>query len=475
MKRIAVLSMAVVLTASSVAGAEKWWDFYKRGTGAIARSDWPTVADQMSKSIALKSGEELAARVSRNEAVVYVPHFWLGVARFNMGDVEGAIREWDISQGQGVIQKTQYYPDLRSYLARSQAQKAKGVAALSADARKAAEVALNRAIGSQVQAISGGGDRSESYRMASRRLQEAWDQFNKAGNDSKAYARAAETAGKSRELFEAAAAEAASRKVAKAAPRGRVTPPPSQTTVVVPPPPQSAVVVPPPPEQEATPPKIVMPDVVAVVEEKAPPENPDLDPDLNRVRSLLAEFQQKLDRAAGSGANHAGLDQFLRSQETKVKQWRAVLAQDPSRKKTAEIEKVLAGLDRELSQRLTRIAAAAPTLASTSGRYVPSATIRAELKKAYIAYASGKLEESEKMLTKIVGKDPRADEAYLLRGAVRFTRLTLSGRKDPPMEEASADFRAALERDRTLTLDPVYFSPKLIAFFGQVRQAATHR
>lgn len=471
MKRIAVLSMAVVLTASAVLGAEKWWDFYKRGTGAIARSDWPTVADQMSKSIALKSGEELAARVSRNEAVVYVPHFWLGIARFNMGDVEGAIREWDISQGQGVIQKTQYYPDLRSYLARSQAQKAKGVAALSADARKAAEAALNRAIGSQVQAISGGGDRSESYRMGSRRLQEAWDQFNKAGNDSKAYARAAETAGKSRELFEAAAAEAASRKVAKAAPRDRVTPPPSPTTVVVPPPPQSAVIVPPPPEQEATPPKTVMPEVVAVVEEKAPPENPDLE----KVRSLLAEFQQKLDRAAGSGANHAGLNQFLRSQETKVKQWMTLLAQDPSRKKTAEIEKVLVSMDRELSQRLTRIAAAAPTPASTSSRYVPSATIRAELKKAYIAYARGRLEESEKMLTKIIEKDPRAEEAYLLRGAVRFTRLTLSGRKDPPMEEASADFRAALERDGTLILDPVYFSPKLIAFFGQVRQAATHR
>lgn len=459
MKRFAALSIAVLLIASTLMAADKWWDYYKRGTTAIARSDWPAVADQMSKSIALKGEEELSAK-ARNEILVYVPHFWLGIARFNLGDVEAAIREWDISQGQGVVQKTQYYPDLRNYLARAQAQKAKGVAALSADARKAAEAALNKAIGSQVEAISGGGDRSETYRMANRRLLEAWDQFNKAGNDSKAYARAAETAGKSRELFEAAAGEAASRKVAKAPPRARPLPqaPPPQTPIVV---------VTPPPAPVAAP-KTVVSDVV---EGPRPPENPDLE----KVRLLLAEFKQKLDDAARGGSADAGLSRFLRSQDAKVKQWMAAIAEGPPQKKTGEIEKALAGLDRELSQRLARIASGTGTPANASKHYVPSPAIRAELKKAYIAYASGKLEESEAMLTKIVGKDPRADEAYLLRGVVRYTRLTLSGRKDSRMEEASADFRAALERDGTLSLDPVYFSPKLIAFFGQVRQAATER
>jgi len=458
MKRFAALSFAVLLITSNVMAADKWWDYYKRGTAAIARSDWSTVADQMSKSIALKGEEDLAAK-ARNEILVYVPHFWLGIARFNLGDVEAAIREWDISQAQGVVQKTQYYPDLRSYLVRAQAQKAKGVAALSADARKAAEAALNKAIGSQVEAISGGGDRSETYRMANRRLQEAWDQFNKAGNDSKAYLRAAETAGKSRELFEVAVGEAASRKAAKAPPRARQMP---QA-----PPPQTAVVVTPPPAQVAAAP----PKTPIVVEDPEPPENPDLE----KVRSLLAGFKQKLDDAASSGSADAGLSQFLRSQDPKVKQWMATLAEGPPQKKTDEIEKALASLDRELSQRLARIASVTGTPANASKRYEPSSAIRAELKKAYIVYASGKLEESEAMLTKIVGKDPRADEAYLLRGVVRYTRLTLSGRKDSRMDEASADFRAALERDGSLTLDPVYFSPKLIAFFGQVRQAASER
>ena len=460
MKRCAALCVAVLLIASNVMAADKWWDYYKRGTAAMARSDWSTVADQMSKSITLKGEEVLAAKAARNEILVYVPHYWLGIARFNLGDVEAAIREWDISQDQGVVQKTQYYPDLRGYLARAQAQKAKGVAARSVDARKAAEAALNKAIGSQVQAISGGGDRSETYRLANRRLQEAWDQFNKAGNDSKAYARAAETATKAQEFFEAAAGEAASRKLAKSPPRARQQP---QAPL-----PQTAVVVTPPPVQVAAPPKTVVPDVV-----EAPrlPENPDLD----RVRSLLARFEQKLDDTASGGSADADLSQFLRSQDARVKQWMAALAEDPSQKKAAEIEKALASLDRELSQRLTRIASVTVTSADASKRYIPSATIRADLKKAYIAYASGKLEESEAMLTRIVKKAPRADEAYLLRGVVRFTRLTLSGRKDPPMDGAYADFRAALERNGTLTLDPVYFSPKVIAFFGQVRQAASDR
>lgn len=453
MKRFAPLSMAILLIASNVTAADKWWDYYKRGTEAVSRSEWSTVADQMSKSIALKSEEELAAK-ARRETLIYVPHYWLGTARFNLGDFDGAIREWDISQNQRVVQKTQYYPDLRSYLARAQAQKAKGVAALSADDRKAAESALNEAISSQVAAISGGGDRSETYRLANRRLQEAWAQFNKAGNDPKAYAHAAETAGKSRELFAAAAAEAAKQKVAKTTPR-----------VVVPPQasPQPGRVVPPPAAPQETIPK---PAIAELPEDPAPPRNPDLD----KVRSLLARFRQRLDDAASRGSADGDFNRFVGAQNAKIQQWTASLDQDPARKKTDEIENELAALDRELSQRLTRIATITGTPASAVKRHVLSGAVRAELKKGYVAYASGSLEESEAILTRIVAKDPRADEAYLLRGVVRFTRLTLSGEKNVSMDEASADFRAALDRDGTLTLDPVYFSPKLIAFFGEVRE-----
>ena len=459
MKRFAPLSMAILLIASNVTAADKWWDYYKRGTVAVAKSDWPTVADQMLKSIALKPEEELAAK-ARRETLIYVPHYWLGTARFNLGDFDGAIREWDISQNQRVVQKTQYYSELRSYLARAQAQKAKGVAALSADDRKAAESALNKAISSQVEAISGGGDRSETYRLANRRLQEAWAQFNKAGNDPKAYARAAETAVKSRELFAAAAAEAASRKVAKATPRVVVPPQASAQTS-----PQAGSVAPPPaPAPQQTTPE---PAIAGLPKDPAPTRNPDLD----KVRSLLAQFRQRLDDAARRGSVDSDFNRFVRTQNAKVQQWTAALDQDPARKKTDEIANEVAALDRELSRRLTRVATITGTPATAVKRHVLSEAVRAELRKGYVAYASGSLEESEAILTRIVAKDPRADEAYLLRGVVRFTRLTLSGEKNVSMDDASADFRAALDRDGTLTLDPVYFSPKLIAFFGQVRQS----
>ncbi|HEX2059339.1 MAG TPA: hypothetical protein VHK90_01230, partial [Thermoanaerobaculia bacterium] len=91
-----------------------------------------------------------------------------------------------------------------------------------------------------------------------------------------------------------------------------------------------------------------------------------------------------------------------------------------------------------------------------------------DLRPAYRAFARGDLARSEQLLTNILSTQQTA-EAFLLRGCARYTRAMLSRTPDPLLLAATDDFRAALERDRSLRLDRNTFSPKLVTFFEQVR------
>ncbi|HEY5609988.1 MAG TPA: hypothetical protein VIL97_02175, partial [Thermoanaerobaculia bacterium] len=162
MRRVAI-AFLLTLAALNALAAEKWWDPYKRGTLAAQGSDWSTVANEMNRAIALKPVEELAAK-ARSEIIVYVPHFWLGIAKYHLGDADGALNEWQVSQQQNVIQRTQYYADLRAWISRAQSAKAKTASEYSAKSRAAADDALTRALGGQVEAVSAGADRTDGFR-----------------------------------------------------------------------------------------------------------------------------------------------------------------------------------------------------------------------------------------------------------------------------------------------------------------------
>ena len=92
-----------------------------------------------------------------------------------------------------------------------------------------------------------------------------------------------------------------------------------------------------------------------------------------------------------------------------------------------------------------------------------------DLRPAYRAFASGDLTSSERLLTGILSAQSAPAEAYLLRGCARYTRAMLSRTPDSLLVAATADFRAALQRNAGLRLDRNAFSPKLVAFFEQVR------
>lgn len=361
---VAAVLLAVALSASA---AEKWWDFYKRGVDAVRAKNYEAGVESLQRCLAEMPNETGAAR-TRNEVIVYVPHFWLGIARFNLGDVDTALREWKISEDQGAVQATPYYAQLREWVARAQAQKQRNLENAATGSKRDANAAVGRAVSAQMDAVAAGADRGDKYRAAQRKLQEAMDAVASAGTDVRAYRHAAEIAQQARDQFVAAAEEAKQLRAARPA----VVP---KRVVPAQPVPQPVV---PPPEPVPQP---VVTEVPAPTPEPAPVPEPVID---------LAKPK-------------------------------------------------------------------------------PVENVRPKLEAAYRAFATGDLIASEQMLTRMLATR-QSGEAYLLRGCARYTRAMLSRKAE--LDGATADFRAALRLNRALRLDPAAFSPKLVAFFEQVRKGS---
>lgn len=368
MRRVALV--ALLFIAMNAHAAEKWWDLYNRGVAAVNGASYEAGAKALAAAIAQNPTESTGVRAG-NSIITYVPHFFLGIAKFNLGDTDGALREWRISEEQGAVARTAYYSKLKDWVARAQQEKQREAVKAASGSKKTAEAAISRAVQLQGDALSAGGDRTESYRDAQRKLQDALARFRGAGTNNAAYESAAQTAEQAAQRFAAAAEEGKKLKIAAA---NRPKPQPAKPQ----PQPQPVEVVVPVEE----PPKPVV-----KTETVAPPP--------------LVVIPKK---------------------------------EEP---KPAPLPE-------------------------------PVVIARPDVTPAYRAFATGDLATADRLLTNMLAKTPAA-EAYLLRGCVRYTRAMLSRKPDAQLAAATADFKAALARNRALRLDPSVFSPKLVARFEQVR------
>jgi len=359
----------------------------------------------------------------RNETIVYLPHYWIGVAKFNSGDVDGALRELRISEEQGAIQNTDYYARLREWVARANTEKSRAAQSGVADLRKAADAAVSRAMSTQMDALAAGGDRSDNYRAGQRKLQEAMQQL-KSGADAHSYHRATESADQARDLFVGAADEARKAKAARPAAQPP-TPQPAKPVIQAPVAPVDVAHI----EVQTIRPK-PQPQPPAVVVAPQPPPAPVESEALVSARVALQQYRQraltKHDKKAAREA--AKMDEQLRAHP------------DP-----ATIQAV--------NDFVAPKQAPAP------------AEKASDLTAAFRAYARGEIEKSLSLLTVAITQKPTA-EAFLLRGCAHYTAAVLS-RKEPAA--AADDFKAALKLNRALKLDRQAFSPKVVAYFEQVR------
>ena len=388
MKRAFLIVLLIALPLS--AAQEKWVQAYNRGVKAVNAKNYAEAATALQQAIAEMPNENASMR-SRSEILVYVPHFWLGIAKFNLGDADGALREWKTSEDQGAIEKTDYYSKLRDWVSRAQIEKQRTAQNAAAASKNAADAALSRALTGQMAALSSGGDRTDTYRAANRKLQDALALFNSAGTEIRTFQRAEAMAEEARDLFNRAADEGKKLKAARPAIVARQAPPKQQ--------PATATQAPPP----------AQPAQAAVI----PPSEPEPVPATTTIVQTQPAIEPK---------------------------------QEPVLVATAT--------------------AAMPSIPAAPKRGAPT---RAQLESAYRAFATGDLESSERALTSILDTGA-SGEAYLLRGCTRYTRAMLSRTPDSLLAAAKSDFKAALKINRALRLDKAAFSPKLIAFFEEVRK-----
>jgi hypothetical protein len=430
------IAFVLLFVATPAFAAEKWVDAYKRGIGAITNKNYDAGIDAMQRALAEMPNESAAARY-RNESIVYVPHYWIGVAKFNLGDIDGALRELHTSEEHGAILNTDYYSKLRDYVARANAAKLRAAQSAAADSRKTADAAVSHAMSTQMDALGAGADRRDSYRTGQRKLQEAMNQL-KSGADSRSYRSATEAANQAADLFASAAEEARRAKAARPpAVAAKPTPQPVQKPVVVAPPPapvpvevakvEVQTIKAPPPEQPA-------PAPAPAVERK----------ELADARVSLQQLRQRLT------TGRAKSDQNV---SREAKRLDAELRKNPNDATLSAVMSFVQTTQRNLDQ-----AALAKPAAPVSK---PDLTI------AYRAFAHGDIDKSDALLTSMIDTRP-SPEALLLRGCARYTAAMLS--RKPDLKSAESDFKTALKLNRGLRLDRDAFSPKLVAYFEGLRK-----
>jgi hypothetical protein len=342
------------------AAVTRWYESYNLGVNAVRAKNYQAGAEALSAAIAQMPAESGAARAG-NTIITYTPHFWLGIARFNLGDLDGALREWKISEDQGAVQNTPYYAQLREWVARANLEKQRRLQSAASDSKREANTAMGRALSAQTDAVAAGADRSDAYRAAQRKLREAVET-----HDDK---QAADLATQARDLFAGAAADAKREKAAR-----------------------------PKPEPQPQPLKTV---TISVPFEPAPVPPP-----------------VPVESEASVSARIAAQNEHRKQIEAKTK----------------------------------------PVM--------PPVDLRGPLESAYRAFAVGDFVKADALLTQVLATNASA-EAYLLRGCARYTQATLARGQ---LDAAAQDFQAALALNKALKLDSGAFSPKLVAYFDQLRK-----
>jgi len=102
-RSVTALSLVLALRAADARADYK--DSYKQGVEAAEKGRWAEVQKYMQEAIAGKATEGETIRFYGQRFEPYLPHYYLGLALFNNGDCEGAVRSWNASESQGAVKK----------------------------------------------------------------------------------------------------------------------------------------------------------------------------------------------------------------------------------------------------------------------------------------------------------------------------------------------------------------------------------
>jgi tetratricopeptide (TPR) repeat protein len=100
----------ILLVAAAALGDYR--ESYGKGIRAIDNSDWSGAIEALRAAAAEKSKEGERVLVYGMRFKPYLPHYYLGLAYFNTGNCQAALRAWAESERQGAVRETAEYRTL---------------------------------------------------------------------------------------------------------------------------------------------------------------------------------------------------------------------------------------------------------------------------------------------------------------------------------------------------------------------------
>ena len=115
-----LLAGLFLLALSTVPVAADSLRAYREGRGALDQRRWDRAVRFFEKAIASNDQEGGEVRLRSVDIELYLPYFYLGVALFELGRFDEALRAWKISSRQGAIERTAQAGALAYYRAQAE-------------------------------------------------------------------------------------------------------------------------------------------------------------------------------------------------------------------------------------------------------------------------------------------------------------------------------------------------------------------
>lgn len=93
--------LTLLLVAVPAPAADKWYDSYRKGIDAAKKGNWSVVVEQMTAAIREKPDENRRVHTYGTIYLAYHPYYYRGIAYFELGRHEEAIRDLKKATGTG--------------------------------------------------------------------------------------------------------------------------------------------------------------------------------------------------------------------------------------------------------------------------------------------------------------------------------------------------------------------------------------
>ena len=99
-----LLVVCLMLVVASPAAADLWYQHYQKAQEALKRQEWETAVEELNQAIQRRGDSGARVRTYGMRTTDYFPYLELGVAYFNLGQVDAALQAFETEERLGAIE-----------------------------------------------------------------------------------------------------------------------------------------------------------------------------------------------------------------------------------------------------------------------------------------------------------------------------------------------------------------------------------